>query len=359
MQNGRSLPVSKMHTSLRKLEVSDKDLLLEWRNDPFLVKRSSSQRVISREEHNDWFNSIMNNCNVLAYIVESDDKPIGHLRLEKQDAFVIITIYLLEKYTGKSYGKKLVHEGCRRSLLIWPDCIVKACVRSDNLPAQHMFKKAGFYQGDNIEDNVIMLYETDEETIAEKRYHTLLSKYGECHSALDWGSEESQELRFEVLSNISNLNACSVLDVGCGLGDFYKFLQDKNINSTYTGLDISKEFIDIANKKYPVANFINSSITKLKLSTINKHDYVFASGIYATYQHGNYTYFESVLKIMWGLANRGVAFNSLSSWAKDKDEGEFYADPIKILKICKQYTDKIVFRHDYHPRDFTIYLLKE
>ena len=59
------------------------------------------------------------------------------------------------------------------------------------------------------------------------------------------------------------------------------------------------------------------------------------------------------------MSNSVVAFNSLSSWANDKEKGEFYADPLEVLKFCKTLSPWVVLRHDYHSRDFTIFIYKE
>src|SRR5688572_31025014 len=61
---------------------------------------------------------------------------------------------------------------------------------------------------------------------AEMRAHydALVARHGLSHKALDWGSRDSQELRFSVLAAIADLRGCSVLDVGCGLADFCAFL---------------------------------------------------------------------------------------------------------------------------------------
>jgi len=61
---------------------------------------------------------------------------------------------------------------------------------------------------------------------------------------------------------------------------------------------------------------------------------------------------------MFSLATSAVAFNTLSTWAQDQEAGEFYADPLKVVEFCRTLTPWVVMRHDYHPRDFTVYLYK-
>jgi hypothetical protein len=58
------------------------------------------------------------------------------------------------------------------------------------------------------------------------------------------------------------------------------------------------------------------------------------------------------------VCKKGVAFNSLSVWAENKEEGEFYADPLNTLGFCSRLIKKVVVRHDYLPNDFTVYLYK-
>jgi hypothetical protein len=53
-----------------------------------------------------------------------------------------------------------------------------------------------------------------------------------------------------------------------------------------------------------------------------------------------------------------LAFNSLSNWANDQEANEFYADPVQVLNFCRELTPWVVLRHDYHPRDFTVYMYK-
>lgn len=45
-----------------------------------------------------------------------------------------------------------------------------------------------------------------------------------------------------------------LLDAGCGNGRLLELLKDKNIN--YTGIDISEELINLAEKRYPRNNFL-------------------------------------------------------------------------------------------------------
>ena len=45
-------------------------------------------------------------------------------------------------------------------------------------------------------------------------------------------------------------NNAKIADLGCGFGDFYKFLKNRNYNYIYRGYDINPEMIDYCKKKY-------------------------------------------------------------------------------------------------------------
>jgi 2-polyprenyl-3-methyl-5-hydroxy-6-metoxy-1,4-benzoquinol methylase len=70
-----------------------------------------------------------------------------------------------------------------------------------------------------------------------------------------WVEEESQIKNFRmVFGEISNGD--SILDYGCGIGDFISFLNDNGRKiSDYLGVDINDNYIEIAKKSYPGYDF--------------------------------------------------------------------------------------------------------
>ena len=90
-------------------------------------------------------------------------------------------------------------------------------------------------------------------TIAKKIYNEKIVKYGYNEKALGWLNGR-QDIRFNVLTQIGNLDASSVCDVGCGFGDLYNFLNNKKIKFHYTGLDINENFLQFALEHIKQAN---------------------------------------------------------------------------------------------------------
>jgi ubiquinone/menaquinone biosynthesis C-methylase UbiE len=189
-------------------------------------------------------------------------------------------------------------------------------------------------------------------------YTSLLEKYGEDYRALDWGSKESQELRFKILAEIGLNFGDSVLDVGCGLADFYSWIKNNVDGINYSGLDITPEMIDKSKKRFPKIEFKQGTIHDENISNQN-FDFIFASGIFVFRKKEPLSYMKKTIKKMYDISIKGVAFNSLSHFSPNKSKNEFYADPSEIFQYCMSISSKVILRHDYHLSDFTIYLYKD
>lgn len=196
----------------------------------------------------------------------------------------------------------------------------------------------------------------DRETVFEQigdYYDQLVDQHGYTPRACDYGDPRSQEAKFEVLADVIDSEPCEVLDVGCGFADFGDFLRKRCDNVSYTGIDLSERMIDQARRTHPQADLRHGNILDQNLGTF---DYVFANGIfYLLGDHAEST-MRDLIERMWDLADRAVAFNSLSTWAPDQEPDEFHADPLDVLDFCRTLTKRVTLRHDYHPRDFTVYL---
>jgi RimJ/RimL family protein N-acetyltransferase/SAM-dependent methyltransferase len=372
---------------LRPAEGSDEQLVFQWRNDPWIVSLSTNRRRVSREEHAAWFRSVLGSPERLLFIVESGDgTPAGTVRLdrERQDA-AVLTIYLIRSFTGRGLGPRAIEAACRASFQAWPllDRIV-AYIRADNQASRKAFARSGFSPGPvgdstpeghvevvrlrgsvcgaeaALRENDIMNSTAwsadDQETV--RYFDGLVDQYGGSPQALDWGSRASQQLRFRVLAGVGELNGASVLDVGCGQGDFLEWLNAAGLRTDYTGLDITPKMIECCRERFPHAHFEVGSLLDLPAELAGPYDFVVASGIFYRRRAQPVAYMQAMMTAMFRLCRVAAAFNTLSGWAPQQDEGEFYADPIETLAYCRTLTPRLNFRHDYHARDFSVFLYK-
>lgn len=205
-------------------------------------------------------------------------------------------------------------------------------------------------------------------------YENLLTQHGENYKALDWNSVESQRLRYKIFKEIfiygKKAAGVSILDVGCGFGDFYGFLKADGTLArnkiNYTGCDISPKLIDVAKKKYPDAKFEVKDV--LEERYLPKYDYVFCSGalnIRLVEINDHLDFVREMLNRMYDLSVCGLAVNFLSEGYLPITDKEglnssryFYFNPEEIIHYCRFMSTRYIIRHDYHPGDFTVYLLK-
>ncbi|MFA6138822.1 MAG: class I SAM-dependent methyltransferase [Sulfurimonas sp.] len=175
--------------------------------------------------------------------------------------------------------------------------------------------------------------------------------------SLDWGSRRTQQIRFHIFSEIASLENKSILDVGCGFGDFFDFLNiNLGLNVRYTGVDISSKIVAQAKERNPNLNIVKLDILS---EEIEKHDYVFGSGIHNIKVEKNDELLERMLNKMFELCNYGVATNMINKTYENSLAEHIYGYELsKVMEMCKKLTPFSVVRQDYLPNDFTLYLYK-
>src|SRR5947208_14371828 len=92
-----------------------------------------------------------------------------------------------------------------------------------------------------------------------------LDRYGHDPRGVDWQSAAAQRARFAAVLAVGDLDGASVLDAGCGLGDFYGYMREHGIAAHYTGCDLSTPHLDAARTAYPEARFVAGDVRDLLL----------------------------------------------------------------------------------------------
>jgi len=182
-------------------------------------------------------------------------------------------------------------------------------------------------------------------------YKTLYAKHRCSHRSLHWSDPVHQWERFRILSQIGELKGRKILDIGCGLGDFFSYLQQERIHGHFVGFDIVEEFLSEARERHPKIRFEHCNVLSKPLT--EKFDYVFASGVYA---FGNRTFFQALTKEAFRLAKHGYAFNLYHS---RYDRRFFRFSQEEIYTFCKSLEPRrIVVKKNYLDDDTTFFLYK-
>ncbi len=86
----------------------------------------------------------------------------------------------------------------------------------------------------------------------EKFYTSAIQKHGISAKGVNWNSKESQQIRFDMILEMlpKSLEKVSVIDAGCGFGDFYLYANKKNrVVKKYIGIDSLVDMYSIASEK--------------------------------------------------------------------------------------------------------------
>jgi SAM-dependent methyltransferase len=188
-------------------------------------------------------------------------------------------------------------------------------------------------------------------------YNFHLKKFGDRPEALRW-TPQGQLRRYHMLADIaapSELNNSTVLDYGCGTGDFYRFLKRRGIKVKYTGVDINENFINLAKGKYPECTFRVMCADDDDLEGF--FDYIFICGVFNLEVPGVDDDMKNALVTLFKHCNKGLALNALSSHTPVKDPELHFTSPEEIVKFSlENLSPSVVLRHDRIPNDFTLFV---
>ncbi|RME67793.1 MAG: class I SAM-dependent methyltransferase, partial [Nitrospirae bacterium] len=96
--------------------------------------------------------------------------------------------------------------------------------------------------------------------------------------ALRW-TPEGQRRRYEAfLEVLPDLQGKSLIDLGCGRGDFLGFLKSKGIEVRYTGVDLNENFIKEAREAHPEGTFYVLDIEEVEID--ETFDIALAIGVF-------------------------------------------------------------------------------
>jgi len=208
-----------------------------------------------------------------------------------------------------------------------------------------------------------------DDTRTREYYARLFREHGRDVKALGWSSRESQEVRFRQFLRFLDLKDKVVLDVGCGFGDMFGFLDRNGCGiASYIGVDFSEHSIEDARKTYfghSRARFLLGRFEEIESSEIGAVDYVLVSGAFAwesVSKEEHTRIVQRILRRAWAASRRGIAFNMMNEYgiSRHRESERFDCsrnnyDPAHWLRfVMEEFTARVQFVSDYHDLDYTI-----
>ena len=190
----------------------------------------------------------------------------------------------------------------------------------------------------------------DQKTFYQNNYDT----YGVSAEGVAWDSVQTQKRRFSaIVSCLGDVKNDTLVDAGCGFGDFYVYLKEKNnLPKTYTGLDLCEPMVKEA-KVRTGCKIVQRDILR---QTIPMADWYVASG-----SMNFLTRLETQLFIQrcFEKSRKGFVFNLLYGKEDSGKEDEItysYWMPHEIMELCRDLGAKVQIKEGYMDGDFTVVL---
>jgi len=195
---------------------------------------------------------------------------------------------------------------------------------------------------------------------SNKTYNQSAKKYGESCEAVLWGNQQTQYFRFyELIRNIDlHSSRKTILDVGCGNGELYKFLNFIGFRGDYTGYDINKMLLILAKKRFKNINVKLVDILVDKQT--DKFDFVLMSGLFNRNVGQDEKWIHEFIKKMFALCGEALSFNMISTHVNYQNKEMYYFDPAKMLTFCiKHLSPRVTLSHHNLPYNYTVTVYRD
>lgn len=194
------------------------------------------------------------------------------------------------------------------------------------------------------------------EVSLREKYRTRIEEKGPTPEGLFWDSTESMNRRFEAATELVDLEGASVLDVGCGFGDFYGYLRETGTTpEAYHGVDVSEVVLDEARDRYSGDEHVSFERRNFLLDPIESTSFDVAV-LFGALGHrlesiDNEAYIRRFMRTCYACAET-VILNALSQYRQgdwDYEEFVYYYDPGKVFGYAQELTRDVRLRHDIEP----------
>jgi SAM-dependent methyltransferase len=179
-------------------------------------------------------------------------------------------------------------------------------------------------------------------------------------NAVLWSDPQTQYLRFAELIKYLDLGGTdkTILDVGCGNGEFYKFLNFMGFRGQYTGYDINDLLLKQARQQFSHINVQHVDILSDKIS--KRFDYVVMSGLFNLNMGQTSAWVHEFINKIFLLCKEVTVFNAITTQVNHNSEKMFYLDPAETFSFCiRHLSPRVTLAHHHLPYNYTMAIYKE
>ena len=188
-----------------------------------------------------------------------------------------------------------------------------------------------------------------------KKYTTNFDIHGDSPASVGWSSGKMNE-RFDLLfKGLRDYH--SILDIGCGLGYLFKYLNNNNNNKDiqYSGTEINPAFYDFCKKSYKNCNFyLQKDLTP---SIDKKFDVVVMCGLLNTNIDNSTLPYDKIIDAAFKLSRKYITFNFLSKDVDFQDDHLNYSSLGAIVEYCESRSKEIIIKKSSLLHEVTLSIL--
>lgn len=189
--------------------------------------------------------------------------------------------------------------------------------------------------------------------IGDMDYASLVTRHGHSPDAVRM-SADGQQFRFAKLLEVGDLSGCSVLDLGCGCGDFYPVLTGRYPDADYEGMDIVGGMVETARSAYPSGRFSQRDVLADGIG--RTYDYILMSALFNDPLPDPPGFLRAVVSLAFDSATVGIGFNFISSHVGHVDDGLAYHNPAQVLDfVINDLTWRVTMEHHYERCDVAVF----
>lgn len=188
------------------------------------------------------------------------------------------------------------------------------------------------------------------------RYRTM----GYDVKTLGWGTAEQQQYRFgRTLTGGIRFDGKSVLDIGCGFGDYRDFLRRQGVSiSRYIGWDINQDLVEEARRRHAAEADVRFEQYDLARSPLPREPVADIGIMLGVLNFNlketldNYDYSRMTIEKAFRLVRDALVVDFLSTRMTEtypKEDFVFYHRPEAMLEIALSLSPDVVLKHDYAP----------
>ena len=131
---------------IKEATQNDSKSLFEWRNNPKIRNVSKKSDPILWEEHQKWFDAVLDDGNRHLLIGSINNQPIGVVRFDIENDVTEVSIYLVPNGRSVGQGKNLLSASERWLKINCPKVLrINASVLAENEASRKMFSGLGYH----------------------------------------------------------------------------------------------------------------------------------------------------------------------------------------------------------------------